>query len=192
NPNIISPDLDVPSDVLPYVISKDFNTDILKQSFRNWTELSLVTWTRYIIEKHELENEPEFAEKFLSCIPTQFGVKRPNEAYFQDVTLFSDLPNISIKGNEEFFKMLGIHKHVELDRVFSRLVNNENLNHMKLVEYFAKQVKNLKANDVERLKTSAIWIKESDDNNKSDTNVQRYLAKELYAPYAQNRELELP
>ncbi|CAG8487774.1 11108_t:CDS:2 [Dentiscutata heterogama] len=130
----------------------------------------------------------------IECIPTQFGVKKPSKTYFPDVTLFSDLPNISIKGDEKFFTELGINKYVELEVVFTRLVNSENLNHLKLLKYFAKFAKELKNTDIEKLKRTKIWIKESTDSNKSvdNVNVQRYLARDLYAPCHHKRELELP
>ncbi|CAG8703351.1 13798_t:CDS:10, partial [Dentiscutata erythropus] len=215
NPGIINPGLDVPSDVLPYAISQHFNNrlDKFKQSFRNWTELSLVTWTRYIIEKYELKNNPAFAEEFINtlsrgfkntkkddqstlcqllsrikCIPTQFGVKKPAKTYFPDVKLFSDLPNVSVKGDEKFFTELGIKKYVEIEVVFARLINSENLDHMKLLKYFAKFAEDLKASDIEKLKRATIWIKERTGSN----NIQRYLARDLYTPCNQNRELKLP
>ncbi|CAG8597455.1 8335_t:CDS:2, partial [Racocetra persica] len=219
NPGIITPGLDVPSDVLPYVISQHFNNklDKFKQSFRNWTELSLATWAQYIVEKYDLKNNPAFAGEFISalsrgfkntkkedqsticqllsrieCIPTQFGVKRPAKTYFPDVTLFSDLPNVSVKGDEKFFTEMGINKYVELEVVFARLVNNENLDHMKLLKYFAKFTEDLKDADLEKLKRTTIWIKECAGDNKPENNVQRYLARDLYTPCYQNRELELP
>ncbi|RIB30618.1 hypothetical protein C2G38_2152060 [Gigaspora rosea] len=219
NPAIISPGLDVPSNVLPYAISQHFNNklDIFKQYFRNWTELSLVTWARYIVEKYNFKNNPVFAEEFIStlsrgfkntkkedqfaicqilsnieCIPTQFGVKRPSKTYFPDVTLFSDLPNVSIKGDEKFFTEIGINKYVELEVVFDRLVNSENLDHMELLKYFAKYSGDLKDIDIEKLKNAKIWIKECTDSNKSVNNVQRYLARDLYTPCYNNKELELP
>ncbi|CAG8758755.1 10599_t:CDS:10, partial [Gigaspora margarita] len=210
NPGIISPGLDVPSNVLPYVISQHFNN-------KNWTELSLSTWAQYIVGKYKLKDNPTFAEEFIStlsrgfkntkkedqsiicqllsqieCIPTQFGVKRPAKTYFQDVTLFSDLPNISIKGDEKFFTAIGINKYVELEVVFARLVNNENLDHMKLLKYFTKFAGDLKDTDIEKLKRTTIWIKESIDSNKIVNNVQRYLARDLYTPCYHNKELELP
>ncbi|CAG8452410.1 537_t:CDS:10, partial [Dentiscutata heterogama] len=212
NPGIISPGLDVPPNVLPYAISQHFNN-------KNWTELSLVTWARYIVEKYKFKDNPAFAEEFIStlsrsfkntkkedqfaicqllskieCIPTQFGVKRPVKTYFPDVTLFSDLPNISIKGDEKFFTEIGINKYVELEVVFARLVNSENLDHMKLLKYFAKFAGDLKDIDIKKLKKAKIWIKECTDSDKSvnNVNVQRYLARDLYTPCYHNKELELP
>ncbi|CAG8752813.1 13653_t:CDS:2, partial [Racocetra fulgida] len=150
NPNIIEPDLDVPSNVLPYIINKEFDINAIKRSFK--------------------------------C-----GVKKPSESYFPEVTLFSDLPNVTIEVNEEFFTMMEIRK-----LVFDRLVNSNNLNHMKLVEYFTKHECDLNSAEIETLKRTAIWLKEFVGNNKSEINVRRYLARELYAPSEKLRELELP
>ncbi|CAG8620630.1 1577_t:CDS:10 [Dentiscutata erythropus] len=216
NPEVIRPGLDIPPEVLPYAISKYFDGRELQKSF-NWTELTLVTWTQYIIKKHNLKYDPVFAEKFINvlsqgfkslemkdrsticqllseieCIPTQFGMKKPKESYFPDETLFSDLPNVSINVNEEFFTMLGIHKHVELERVFARLVNSKNLNHMKLLEYFTKRAGDLNDTNIDKLKKAPVWIKESAGNNKLEINARRYLARELYVPSDKNRDLELP
>ncbi|CAG8586335.1 13835_t:CDS:10, partial [Racocetra persica] len=222
-------DSDIPPNVLPYTISSKFDDNDLKKSFKNWTELSLAIWAQYIIGKYELKSDPPFAEKFIltisrgfesmnktdrtsicqllsqiECIPTQFGLKKPVDTYFPNVKLFPDLPNISIKINESFSKMMGIQKpekvnlfklhknfkHVKLEIVIARLVNKDNLDHMKLLKYFASE-ETLPNDYIELLKTTEIWIKEEVDNN-SGTNVQRYLARDLYAPYYQNRELELP
>ncbi|CAG8587187.1 9394_t:CDS:10, partial [Dentiscutata erythropus] len=189
NPGIISPGLDVPSNVLPYAISQHFNNklDIFKQYF---STLSLGF--------KNTKKEDQFAIcqllSKIECIPTQFGVKKPAKTYFPNVTLFSDLPNISIKGNEKFFTEIGINKYVELEVVFARLVNSENLDHMKLLKYFTKFAEDLKDIDIEKLKRAKIWIKEYTDSNKSENNdeVRRDLAKNLYIPCFHNKELELP
>ncbi|CAG8854015.1 9419_t:CDS:2, partial [Gigaspora margarita] len=55
---------DIPTNVLPYVISSMFKLNDLKQSFKNWTELSLAIWTQYIIGKYELKNNQPFVENF--------------------------------------------------------------------------------------------------------------------------------
>ncbi|CAG8489106.1 10501_t:CDS:10 [Dentiscutata erythropus] len=218
NIKIIPPESDIPPDVLPYSISKTFKLIELKKYFGNWVELPLGVWAKYILKKYKIENDSSFAEKFIgilsqgyksmdgesrttickllsqkSCIPTQFGLKRPIDTYFPEVTLFEDLPRFSMKNiSEDFFLGMGVHKHVELQLVFNRMVNNENLDHMKLVEYFASISKSLKNDDIEKLKTTAIWVEENANLNKPKTKIRRYLAKNLYAPSPMNRMLRLP
>ncbi|CAG8651073.1 778_t:CDS:2, partial [Cetraspora pellucida] len=76
NPGIVKPDLDIPPNVLPYSISSRFNNNLhgLKQSFKNWAELSLAIWAQYIIGKYELKSDPSFAEKFISTISRGFNL----------------------------------------------------------------------------------------------------------------------
>ncbi|CAG8458419.1 11877_t:CDS:10 [Scutellospora calospora] len=218
NIKTIPPESDIPPDVLPYAVSKEFKYKELQKYFGNWTELPLGIWAKYILKKYKIENDSDFAEKFIeilsqgfksmdnesrttickllsqkTCIPTQFGLKKPVDSYFPEVTLFDDLPRFSMKNiSEDFFIAMGVHKHVELQLVFNRMVNNENLNHMRLINYFAPLMKTLKNADIEKLKTTAIWIEENVNINKSRNYVKRYLAKELYAPCSINRWLRLP
>ncbi|CAG8693408.1 42552_t:CDS:10, partial [Gigaspora margarita] len=218
NTKTIPPESDIPPDVLPYSVSKTFKLNELKKYFGNWVELPLGVWAKYILKKYKIENDSVFSEKFIeilsqgyksmdsesrttickllsqkSCIPTQFGLRKPVDTYFSEVILFEDLPRFTMNNiSEDFFLGMGVHKHVELQLVFSRMVNNENLDHMKLVEYFSSISKDLKNNDIEKLKTTAIWIEENADINNPKTKIRRYLAKDLYAPFPINRWLRLP
>ncbi|CAG8556115.1 15690_t:CDS:2, partial [Racocetra persica] len=218
NIKTIPPESDVPFDVLPYSVSKAFKLKELQKYFGNWTELPLGIWAKHILRKYKLGNDTAFAENFIgilsqgyksmdsesrisickllsqkSCIPTQFGLKRPVDTYFPEVTLFDDLPRFTMNDvSEDFFVQMGVHKHVELQLVFSRMVNNNNSDHMNLINYFASISKSLNSNDIEKLRTTAIWIEENVDLNKTKAHVRRYLAKELYAPFPINRCLRLP
>ncbi|CAG8699615.1 4190_t:CDS:10, partial [Gigaspora margarita] len=233
NPSKIQPDADLPPNLFPYCISKKFNKDDFKCF--NWTELTLVEWTQYIVDKPELENDAKYVDKFWEvlsrninsisndnqtiiykllykkkCIPTKLGLKRPKQTYFPNVTLFSDLPNINMKYfnkiPEKFFIKLGVRKCVELQLVFDRLASPGNLDHMQLVKYFTQNEEHLKRREIEKLKSTAIWLREQQFenvnvikygkigsiNNISRLEDQRCLAKDLYVPYAQNRDLGLP
>jgi hypothetical protein len=132
NPGIIPTDIDVPNDVLPYTISKNLPIQDLKKWF-GWSELTLVDWAKFIINKPDLEIDPTFARKVHQtlarnlnntsnknketirklfvrrrCIPTKLGMRIPDEAYFQNVTIFPDLPTI------DFQKPLSVHNLMEL------------------------------------------------------------------------------
>src|SRR6266542_2281218 len=115
NPGIIPPDMDLPVEVLPYHISKNLRRQDLKKCF-GWSDLPFVDWAMFIIDHPNLEVSPPFAEKVhqvfernlkntsnsnkeiirrlfvqKKCIPTKFGMKFPNEAYFENVNIFPDL-----------------------------------------------------------------------------------------------------
>ncbi|CAG8454354.1 3405_t:CDS:10 [Acaulospora morrowiae] len=235
NPSKIPPDVDLPPSVLPYSISKKIKCEELQKFFGMWTEFTLVMWIRYIAEKPELEKDPLFNEKFWgifsrrflsisqdekstirhllakkNIVPTKLGFKRPAESYLSEVTLFPDLPtvlmkNYSVKVSDKTLIELGVRDHVELQHVFDRLVNHENLDHMQLIKYLTKLMKDKKLakTDIEKLKTTEIWIAEQPQNDpgteftvnvadKSPSNVQRYRAESLYTPQTHNRELGLP
>jgi len=126
--------------------------------------LPLDVWTGYIIEKDLFLDDVDFIEKVLSilsrgsnsisheervqiisyltnreCIPTQQGLKLPEEAYFPNVNLFEDLPIISLKNpksvSNTFLKQLGVREHVDLQMIFDRL-NTLNWDHIQLVKNF--------------------------------------------------------
>ena len=62
-----------------------------------------------------------------ACVPTSCGLKKPEEAYFQNAHVFHDLPvvtfpsGVAVKGPlEKFLQMIGVRKHVDLQIVFNR------------------------------------------------------------------------
>lgn len=80
----------------------------------------------------------------ITCIPTRKGMKKPNDSYFANVSLFSDLPIIelpsgsAVKGSlEKVLATLGVRKHVELQLVFDRLVAAGDWSHVELLTYLA-------------------------------------------------------
>lgn len=137
NPSIVPPNMDVPVEVLPHTISKNFKNQDLEKCL-NWSELPLVNWARFIVNKSDLEVDLAFAEKVhcilakglnntsqndketirklfaqKKCIPTKFGMKVPNEAYFQNVNLFPDLPTIQFQkpsNVQNIMELLGVRK----------------------------------------------------------------------------------
>ncbi|RIA81211.1 hypothetical protein C1645_837362 [Glomus cerebriforme] len=188
NPGIIPPNMDFPDEVLPHTISKNLKNQDLEK-WLNWTELTLVNWSKFIVNKPDLEVDLTFAEKVhciiakslnntsqsdretirkffvqKKCIPTKFGMKFPGEAYFQNVNLFSDLPTIQFKkpsSVQNLMELLGVRKIVELQLIFDRLVNQGNWDHMQLVKYLATRLTDLKTNEINILKNKPIWPEEN-------------------------------
>jgi hypothetical protein len=142
NPDIVPSNMDMPTNVLPYNISKNFILLKDLETWFKWKELSLINWARFIVEKPDLERDPNFARevhntlaKNLSkisqndkkiicqlfekkkCIPTKFGMKIPANAYFQDVNLLSDLPTIDFQeplSVQTLMELLGVRKVIFL------------------------------------------------------------------------------
>ena len=63
----------------------------------------------------------------MSCIPTSTGLKVPQQTYFPSVSLFRDLPIVTMPSGpiaegtlEELLKLLGVRRHVELRIIFER------------------------------------------------------------------------
>jgi hypothetical protein len=132
--------MNVPPDTMPFSVSKNFSTNELTSYFGNMKELSVVQWTYFIYETNpELQKSTELAERVLgiisksfsnisskseneliqllkskTCIPTRFGMKLPEEAYFSNVNLFDDLPTIQFSNprhvNDTFLAALGVRK----------------------------------------------------------------------------------
>ncbi len=136
NPGIIPPDVDLPVEVLPYSISRKLKGDLEK--YFGWSALSLIDWAGFIVKDPNLEVDPGFAEKVhqilernlkntsksnkeivrqlffrKKCIPTKFGMKFPNQTYFQNINLFPNLPTIQFsKPNsvQNIMELLGVRK----------------------------------------------------------------------------------
>ncbi|CAG8475968.1 17554_t:CDS:10 [Funneliformis caledonium] len=232
NPGIIPPDIDLPIDVFPYSISRNLQTSDL--NCLGLSELSLVTWAEFIVNNPNLEYCPTFAERVHNilekslkktskpnkeiirqlfvhkkCIPTELGMKLPNEAYFQDVNLFSDLPTIKFQkplSVQNVMQLLGVRKVVELNLIFDRLVRHKDFDHMKLAKYLASESNHIDDDEKTRLKNIPIWPKEDnvytnsriqsdlwlEDYMYSNSGIRRFIISDLHVPIALFRELGLP
>ncbi|CAI2180803.1 12630_t:CDS:2 [Funneliformis geosporum] len=130
------------------------------------------------------------------CILNEFGMKFPNEAYFQMVNLFSDLPIIKFQkplSVQNVMQLFGVRKVVELRLIFERLVGNNDYDHMRLVKYLASESKNLNDEEKVMLKYTPIWLKEgNEDTRDSNSEIQRFVISDLHVPNALFRELGLP
>ncbi|RGB34624.1 hypothetical protein C1646_143658 [Rhizophagus diaphanus] len=222
NPAVIPSEMDVPVDVLPFNISKNLKKQDIEKLV-GWSELSLINWANFIVKKSDLERDPTFAKKVIQilgeglsnisqtdkeiiqqlfackkCIPTKFGMKIPNEAYFKEVDLFSDLPTIDLEETttlKNILELLGVRKVVELKLIFDRLVGQGNWDHIQLAKYLSSMSSNLKQNEISILKDKPIWPieKRSSRSKKGESReIQRFVARSLHTPSDIHREFGLP
>ncbi|RKP26067.1 hypothetical protein SYNPS1DRAFT_14733 [Syncephalis pseudoplumigaleata] len=221
NPAIIPPTMPMPPQVIDYEITKPFKLHELASCFGPWTELSLPQWTEYIVNhRPELETDAAFTESVLAtlsrawtrqaaaaqqrmvqllqtkrCIPTQRGHVLPTDAYFKNVTLFPDLPLISVgKGvTDTLLTALGVRKHVDLQMIFTRQ-RDLNWDHVQLAKFLASIQSTLTQKETERLRRTAFFPKEEgvneDGTPKSPSSY--YRANELYVPQDNLRQMGLP
>ncbi|CAI2188896.1 2664_t:CDS:2, partial [Funneliformis geosporum] len=200
--NLMLPDTKVPDYVLPYNISKEFNDSEIIECF-GWINLPLIHWARFIVDHHDLESEPIFAEKVHTilasrlkttsrddkkivkelfackrCIPTTKGMKKPDEAYLETVDLFPDLPTIKFQNNFYFQDLM-----ILLDI-------NKNCDHMQVAKYFGTALSNLEESYLEELKTKEIWFADG-TANLTNNKARRFVASDLYVPLDLHREFGL-
>ncbi|CAB4438088.1 unnamed protein product [Rhizophagus irregularis] len=219
NPNKIPLDMSIPFEVLPNNISKNFTGQELENRF-GWTELPLVNWAKFIVKKSELESDFEFAEKVhhviaknledisqedketirqlfveKKCIPTKFGMKFPNESYFQSVDLFPNLPTIKFQDFTSSVRRLmehfGVRMFVELQLILERLVNQEDCYYIQIIKYLASILDDLSEDEKDILKNKSIWPRENLSGSQSAGEIQRFVARDLYIPLRSHRELGL-
>ncbi|KAF9371790.1 hypothetical protein CPB97_001717, partial [Podila verticillata] len=187
NPKLTPIDMPLPLNTLPYNITKTFTQPELSRISGSWQELSLLEWTKFIVNDPDMEASPNFSEKVLlvlsrnwtqlpdstqraivamlsqkKCIPTKYGMKLPNESYFKSVTLFPDLPVMVFTKQplEKLLVSMGARKSVELQLVFDRLVNAGSWDHMQLVKYLTSVRDTLSSGEIKRLKATSIFPRE--------------------------------
>ncbi|KAG0338943.1 hypothetical protein BG000_003116 [Podila horticola] len=187
NPKLTPIDMTLPPNTIPYEITKTFTQPELSKISGSWQELSLLEWTKFIVNDPDMEASPNFSEKVLlvlsrnwaqlpessqraivamlsqkKCIPTKYGMKLPNESYFKSVTLFPDLPVMVFTKQpvEKLLVSMGARKSVELQLVFDRLVNAGSWDHMQLVKYLTSVRDTLSSGEMKRLKATSIFPRE--------------------------------
>ena len=140
-----------------------------------------------------------------TVIPTKMGMKRPLESYFPSVKLFQDLPIASgLHGvKDKLLVALGVRKTVELSVVFDRLMSDPQTStvagaesgskwsHVDLIRYLASVRDDIPADDIKKLRNTAICPAEK-DHDPSSPSSQRYKFSNLYAPSEAVRGLHLP
>ena len=140
-----------------------------------------------------------------TIIPTKMGMKRPTEAYFANVRLFQDLPIVSGLNNvkEKFLVALGVRKTIELSLIFDRLLawkeetadpstaQSGKWSHVELIRYLASVANDIPAEDINRLKRTAICPAE-DEDDRSRPTAARFRVSQLYEPKDSLRDLHFP
>lgn len=117
------------------------------------------------------------------CIPTNLGMKRPSESYFQKIDLFPDLPVISSKllVSKEFLLFLGVRESVDVAFVLKLLTDPDpqiKWSTFDVIKYLTANKTKFKASDWFTLKNSPFF---------ESTTGKLYMASELYPP---NKTLE--
>ncbi|KAI0442868.1 neutral zinc metallopeptidase [Xylaria telfairii] len=218
-PTEIPPNLPIPPTCLPSIFTT--STSIPYLEALGWQPLEIVPWLQFLIasesDKENPTKSPEVAIKILkilsrkwdhlsrslkdsvvdtlksvTAIPTKKGMKKPEESYFQSVTLFRDLPTVYCDDlQENLLSDLGVRKTVCLEMIFERLFSSnskekrrQKWSHMELIKYLASVQDNIPAGDIEKLKESPRFPAEGEIN--------LFKLSELFEPDDRLRTLKLP
>ncbi|KAI0646791.1 hypothetical protein C8Q79DRAFT_956470 [Trametes meyenii] len=136
-----------------------------------------------------------------ACVPTSAGLRKPEEAYFQNAHIFNDLPvvalpsGVAVKGPlEKFFQGIGVRKHVDLQIVFDRMIKTGDWTIAELIKYLVAVQSTLAPVELERLQMTSAFPRELRPDEKLPENGRppRYRAGNLYEPLDVFRELKLP
>lgn len=156
------------------------------------------SWGNIPAAQHE---DISISLKDVTCIPTRKGMQKPTDAYFANVSLFEDLPIVSlptlqIKGNvERVLAAFGVRKHVELQMIFDRLVAAGDWDVTQLVAYLASNKDSLSALEKDRLTKTAMFPKAGEvgpPGKDGKPRIVRYRASQLYEPIDSLKALGLP
>ncbi|KAF9264248.1 hypothetical protein L218DRAFT_958669 [Marasmius fiardii PR-910] len=212
----------LPPHLLPVSVSKSFAPDQLSTHFP-WRELLVFDWLQHICiapcpVEFDIRLSPPWAEKVLGvlvrawpttlketkaqiisllstlpCIPTSYGMKKPEEAYFASADIFHDLPVVKMPSGatiksplERVLTALKVRKHVDLNVVFNRMVKTKEWTAAELMKYLVSVRDTLSKDETDSLKGSIAFTAEGGDPN------QRYRARQLYEPLDIFRQLGLP
>ncbi|KAJ9139369.1 Sacsin [Pleurostoma richardsiae] len=146
------------------------------------------------------------ALKNVTVIPTKMGMRKPAESFFPSVKLFDDLPTVqkncsSVK--EKFLSALGVRKTVDLETIFTRLLNpspesgettQKKWSHVELIKYLASVKNDIPADDMKKLRESQICPVEAGPPGMESTkgSTKLYKVSELFSPNDALRALGLP
>ncbi|KAJ6438394.1 cytokinesis protein sepA [Purpureocillium lavendulum] len=134
-------------------------------------------------------------------MPTRLGMRKPGESFFPSVKLFDDLPVIQgcEKVKEKFLTAVGVRKTVDLDTIFTRLLNasgeagDKRWSHMELIKYLASVQNDIPSDDLKKLKESRICPAEAGPKGMEPTKgtTTLYKVSELFEPKDTLRALGL-
>ncbi|ROW02959.1 hypothetical protein VSDG_01895 [Cytospora chrysosperma] len=171
--------------------SAKFSVPILTVLSKNWENMSYNAKTAVV---SALQN--------ITVMPTKVGMKKPSDSFFPSVKLFDDLPTIegcqSLK--EKFLSALGVRRTLDLDTIFSRLLQpsgetaHKPWSHMELIKYLASVREDIPADDLKKLKSSQICPAEAGPAGLEPTQgtKQLYKVSTLFEPKSELRALGLP
>ncbi|PTB69328.1 hypothetical protein BBK36DRAFT_1186788 [Trichoderma citrinoviride] len=135
-------------------------------------------------------------------IPTKLGMRKPGESFFASVKLFDDLPVIQgcEKVKEKFLAALGVRKTVDLETIFSRLLNasgedgQKKWSHMELIKYLASVQNDIPSDDLKKLRETRFCPAEAGLKGMEPTKAttKLYKVSELFEPKDSLRSLQLP
>ncbi|KAK0727346.1 hypothetical protein B0T26DRAFT_639455 [Lasiosphaeria miniovina] len=174
--------------------SAEFSSRVLVVLSKNWDNLSPSSKTSVI---STLEH--------ISAIPTKMGMRKPGESFFPTVKLFGDLPTVqNLQGvKDKFLTALGVRKTVDLDTIFTRLLNpsaasseavHKRWSHMELIKYLASVKDDIPTADMEKLIKSQLCPAEAGPLGMESTKGTEQLFKvsQLFEPRDSLRALKLP
>ncbi|ODA79799.1 hypothetical protein RJ55_05395 [Drechmeria coniospora] len=137
-----------------------------------------------------------------TVMPTRMGMRKPHESFFPSVKLFDDLPVIQgcEKVKDKFLTAVGVRKTVDLDTIFTRLVNastdsgQKKWSHVELIRYLASVSNDIPSEDMKKLRESKICPAEAGPKGMEPTKATTKLFKvsELFEPRDSLRILGLP
>ncbi|KAI3396370.1 hypothetical protein diail_12260 [Diaporthe ilicicola] len=171
--------------------SAKFAVSVLTVLSKNWDNLGLSS-----------KNTVTSLLQGITVMPTKMGMKKPTESFFSSVKLFDDLPTIegcqTLK--EKFLSALGVRRTLDLDTIFSRLLNpsgetvHKPWSHMELIKYLASVTDDIPADDKKKLKNSEICPAEAGPPGMESTQGTKELYKlsDLFEPKSDLRALGLP
>ncbi|KAH8888745.1 hypothetical protein GQ53DRAFT_230003 [Thozetella sp. PMI_491] len=174
--------------------SPEFASQVLSVLSKNWENISLAGKG---MVANILQN--------VTVMPTKMGMKKPGESFFSSVKLFDDLPVLQVKVplKDKFLTALGVRKTVDLDTIFTRLLNpsaeegekgRAKWSHVELIKYLASVKDDIPAADMKKLKESRLVPAEAGPAGMESTQPSsaRYRVSELFEPKDTLRSLKLP
>ncbi|KFA55092.1 hypothetical protein S40293_03504 [Stachybotrys chartarum IBT 40293] len=171
--------------------SSKFAVQVLTVLSKNWENLSNASKETVVA-----------LLKANTVMPTKFGMRKPAESFFPSVKLFDDLPVIQgcDKVKEKLLTALGVRKTVDLDTIFTRLLNTDKdkdqskWSHVELIKYLASVQNDIPSDDLRKLRESRICPAEAGPRGLESTKPsdRLYKVSELYEPKDALRALGLP
>lgn len=174
--------------------SPKFALQVLAVLSKNWDNLS-----------ESSKSSVVSALRHVTIMPTKMGLKKPTESFFPSVKLFDDLPILEGCTNikEKFLTALGVRKTVDLETIFTRLLNptpsaggavHAKWSHMELIKYLASVNEDIPLADMKKLRESPLCPAEDGPKGMESTKgtTKLYKISELFEPKDALRTLGLP